>query len=80
MGKVLLEKGETQLALGMLQQALKRDSNNVMAHHLAGTDLPQAGKDGGGRAGTPARTNSRRFLPETAEYRPRGAEKPSGGL
>jgi tetratricopeptide (TPR) repeat protein len=36
MGKVLLKKGEPELALRSLRHALKMDPNNYMGHHLLG--------------------------------------------
>jgi tetratricopeptide (TPR) repeat protein len=36
MGKVLLKKGEPELALRSLRHALKMDPNNYMSHHLLG--------------------------------------------
>lgn len=44
MGKVLLKKGEPDLAVGMLRQALKMDPNNVMGHHLLGQAYQKLGK------------------------------------
>jgi Tfp pilus assembly protein PilF len=36
MGKVLLNKGEPQLAVRTLKHALQMDPNNYIAHHLLG--------------------------------------------
>lgn len=45
MGKVLLKKGESQLAARTLQRALAMDPNNFMAHHLLGEALRSLGRD-----------------------------------
>ncbi len=45
MGKVLLKKGESQLAARTLQRALSMDPNNYMAHHLLGESLRALGRE-----------------------------------
>jgi tetratricopeptide (TPR) repeat protein len=45
MGKVLLKKGESQLAARTLQHALSMDPNNFMAHHLLGEAFRALGRD-----------------------------------
>ena len=44
MGKVLLNKGESELAVRMLQRALQMDPNNFMGHHLLGQAYRKLGK------------------------------------
>lgn len=44
MGKVLLKKGEAQLALRALQRALQMDPNNVMGHQLLGQTYRELGQ------------------------------------
>jgi tetratricopeptide (TPR) repeat protein len=44
MGKVLLNKGEAELAVGYLQTALRMDPNNYIGHHLLGQAYRKLGK------------------------------------
>jgi tetratricopeptide (TPR) repeat protein len=44
MGKVLLNKGEPQLAVRTLQHALQMDPNNYIAHHLLGESYRAVGQ------------------------------------
>ena len=46
LGKVLLRKGETELAVDALRQAAAMDPNNVMAHHLLGEAYRKLGRPG----------------------------------
>ncbi len=44
MGKVLLKKGETELAVLFFQRALRMDPNNFVGHHLLGQAYQKMGK------------------------------------